>query len=146
MKGIRNLGWLKVMILTIFVAALSAGLASAQDYSGTFTLPYEVQWGKAKLPAGEYTFRIDTAAAPYLAKIYGKNSGVLVLAKTFSDASAPERSELIIGTSHGKPTVRALCLRDLGVVFSYGESKPEQMILAQVSFPVLLRRASASGK
>jgi hypothetical protein len=145
MKGIRNLGWLKVTILTIFVAALSAGLASAQDYSGKFTLPFEVQWGKATLPAGEYTLRIN-AAAPYLAKIYGKDSGVLVLAKTFSNASAPERSELIIGTSHGKPTVQALCLRELGVVFSYGKSQPKQMILAQVTFPVLLRRASAAGK
>jgi hypothetical protein len=146
MKGIPNFGWLKVLILTIFVACLSAGLASAQDYSGKFTLPFEVQWGSATLPAGEYSFRIDTAAAPYVAKIYGKDSGVLILAKTFSNASAPERSELIIGRSEGKRTVHALCLRELGVVFSYGKSQPQQMTLAQVTFPVLLRRASVNGK
>ncbi len=146
MKGIRNLGWLKVTILAIFVATLSAGLASAQDYSGKFTLPYEVQWGKATLPAGEYSFRIRAAAPPYLAKIYGKGSGVFVLAKTFSTASAPERSELIIGRSQGKPTVQALCLRELGVVFSYGKTQPRQMTLAQATLPVLLRRATVNGK
>jgi hypothetical protein len=146
MKGIGNLGWLKVMVLSIFLACLSAGLASAQDYKGKFTLPFEVQWGSATLPAGEYSFRIDTASAPYVAKIHGADSGVIVLARTVSNASAPERSELIIGRSHGKPTVRALCLRELGVVFSYGKSQPQQMTLAQVTFPVLLRRASASGK
>jgi len=146
MKGIRNLGWLRVLILTIFVAGLSAGLASAQDYRGKFTLPFEVQWGKATLPAGEYSFRIKAASPPYLAQIYGKDSGVLVLAKTVSNASAPERSELIIGRSHGKPTVQALCLREIGVVFSYGKSQPRQMTLAQVTLPVLLRRATVNGK
>jgi hypothetical protein len=128
------------------VACLSAGLASAQDYKGTFTLPFEVQWGPATLPAGEYSFRIDTAAAPYVAKIQGKNSGVLVLARGVTDTSALERSELIIGKDHGKLAVRAMCLREIGVVFSYGKSQPPEVTLAQNALPILYRRVMVSGK
>lgn len=58
MKTIRRL-MIPVGVLLIFFT-LAAARANAQGLSsthfrGTFTLPFEVQWGEMALPAGEYT-------------------------------------------------------------------------------------------
>ena len=44
-----------VRILAIFTLAMCAftATANAQSVMGRFTLPYEVHWGTATLPAGE---------------------------------------------------------------------------------------------
>src|SRR5215469_8920712 len=63
-ETIRN--FIKVRLFTAAVLATglfaSAGYAQT-DFSGKFTLPYEVQWGKNVLPAGQYSIRMDAACA-----------------------------------------------------------------------------------
>lgn len=144
MSSIQRLGWLRVLVLALLAVGISAGVAAAQDFVGSFTLPFAVQWEKATLPAGEYSFRISTSSPPYFARVYGKNANFLVMAKAISDASAPAANELIINRSQGKFAVRALSLADRGVVFSYGKSQPRQ--LARAVEPVLYRRIDVSGK
>ncbi len=53
--------------VAILAACALAGAANAQPatFSGKFTLPYEVHWGKTVLPAGDYSItmdRLDSAA------------------------------------------------------------------------------------
>src|ERR1700739_3972527 len=51
-----------VKMLTILTLAMcaSAAAANAQSVTGKLTLPYEVHWGTATLPAGEYTITMDS--------------------------------------------------------------------------------------
>ena len=146
MKAIRNHGWLKVLVLAAFVACLTGGLASAQEYKGSFTLPFDTQWGKAILPAGDYSFKVDTAKAPFVAHVRGEQGSIMVLAQAISNPSRSEHSELVIASSRGKATVRALCLAEIGVVLSYGKSHPQASALARHEEPVLYRRVSVTGK
>jgi hypothetical protein len=58
MKSTRSLKSVRILLLAVLAAALSASLASAQDYEGKFTLPFEARWGMAVLPPGDYTFHV----------------------------------------------------------------------------------------
>ena len=64
MKTNRNL--LVASILgAVLAISLCAGLASAQlVFRGKFTLPYDVSWQSTVLPAGEYSFTMDSLARP----------------------------------------------------------------------------------
>jgi hypothetical protein len=146
MKSIQNHSWMKVLVLAAFVACLSAGLASAQEFKGSFTLPFDAQWGGTTLPAGDYSFRINTARAPYVAHVRGEQGSIMVLAQSISDRPSPGHSELVIANSRGKSAVRALCLAELGVVLSYGKSQPQGSALARHEEPILYRRVSVTGK
>jgi hypothetical protein len=145
MKAIRFTDWLRVLILAGFVACLTGGVASAQDFSGKFTLPFEARWGSAILPAGDYSFTMDMARAPFLAKIRGENGTVLVLAQSVSDRSIAAQNELILVPRAGKYTVRALNLAGVGLVFTYGISEGRQITLARNNEPILYRRVRVSG-
>ena len=56
--------------LKTFLAALVAICAftlaaNAQvSFAGKFTLPYEVHWGRAVLPAGQYSIQMNSVAGP----------------------------------------------------------------------------------
>ena len=64
MKSTRSLKSVRILLLAVLAAGLSASLASAQEYQGKFTLPFEARWGSAVLPAGDYTFRVNAGEAP----------------------------------------------------------------------------------
>ena len=52
---------LGVLVATcVFIVAANA----QPTFVGKFTLPYEVHWGQAVLPAGEYSIRMDSVAGP----------------------------------------------------------------------------------
>ena len=145
MKAIRFNDWLRVLVLAGFVACLTGGVASAQDFKGSFTLPFEARWGSAILPAGDYTFKMDMVRAPFLAQIYGKDGSVLVLAQSVTDRANPAQSELILVPRAGKYTVRALNLAGVGLVFSYGRSSGKHLTLAKNAEPILYRRVRVTG-
>ena len=96
MKSDRGYRWPVLVVLAILAGALSAGMASARDYAGSFTLPFATQWGSTTLPAGDYSFRIDTTRSPCIARIYGKNVNIIVMAQAAADYPSPEQSEVII--------------------------------------------------
>lgn len=53
------------LAVAVLLGGLAAGAAYAGDfYSGNVTFPYEVRWGGAALPAGEYTLAMSTIAGP----------------------------------------------------------------------------------
>ncbi|MFB3923014.1 MAG: hypothetical protein ACE145_14920 [Terriglobia bacterium] len=145
MKAIRNHEWLKVLLLAAFVACLAGGVASAQDFKGSFTLPFEARWGKAILPAGDYTFTVNLARAPFLTTIRGENGTVMVMWQSADSRANLEQSELILVPRAGKYTVRALNVAGFGT-YSYGVSRGKQIVLAQNAEPVLYRRVRVTGK
>jgi hypothetical protein len=95
MKTNRSLMTLAGLSVALF--ALGATGAKAQslvsvDFAGTFTLPFEAQWGRTILPVGEYSLQYGRpfADAPLVVEIQGKEKGsphVFVLPQGTGSAS-----------------------------------------------------------
>jgi len=68
--------------LKLFLGALLATCvftlaANAQPiFAGKFTWPYEVHWGQAVLPAGDYSIRMDSVAGPAMIRPASGSSAV----------------------------------------------------------------------
>jgi hypothetical protein len=122
----------------LLATALSAGLLSAEDLKGTFTLPFEVRWGTAILPAGDYSFTIDTGDPLHLATVRGRDGAAMIMASGTSDRQFSGRNALFLVRRGRAGTVRALHLATPGIgspkgglVFHYSPPKSEPLLLAQ---------------
>lgn len=63
-ETIRSVIKIKLFAAAMLAAVLFASAGYAQTtFSGKFTLPYEVQWGKTVLPAGQYFISMHAAGA-----------------------------------------------------------------------------------
>jgi hypothetical protein len=55
----------KMILGVLFATCVFTAAANAQpNFEGKFTLPYEVQWNHAVLPAGEYSIEVDANGMP----------------------------------------------------------------------------------
>ena len=96
MKTIRSMAILVGVGLALLASGASRATAQALTttaFSGTFTLPFEVQWANMTLPAGEYTLSYghQNSASAYLVEVAGKDNGSphgVILARGRSRASA----------------------------------------------------------
>lgn len=62
---IRHLTIAKLILGVLFATCVFTAAANAQpSFEGKFTLPYEVHWNRAVLPAGEYFIQLDTIGMP----------------------------------------------------------------------------------
>jgi hypothetical protein len=138
MKSTRSLKSVRILLLAVLAAGLSASLASAQEYEGKFTLPFEARWSTAVLPAGDYSISVNASKEPCLALISQEGRGVAYIATSItSRGEVTGSSALIAVPSAGSYRIRALRLAEVGVVLEYTPPKAERQILAQQ--PVLLR-------
>jgi hypothetical protein len=136
MKQTRSHTTIRLAFFALLATAVSAGLLRAEDPKGTFTLPFEVRWGTAVLPAGDYSFQVDNT--DYIVTIRGENQAAMVLSMPPSANNDHSPSALII-VRHGKRgTVRTLRLAEQNVVFTYPAPKGQPPLLAQA--PELLQR------
>jgi len=140
MKTNRASGLLGNLVLAVASAVVFAGIASAAPaYKGRFTLPFDAQWGGATLPAGDYTFTLNSAAPPAFVKIEQGNRNVaLVMAHAFSTSDASKESELIVTRSGGRVRIRVLHLAELGTDLYYTAPKAEGLEMAGA--PKLIQR------
>ena len=147
----------EILLLGLAAAILCPALASAQLAAthASFSLPFEVRWGKAVLSPGQYTLTLDTASASGVVSIRGNDKTAILIAQSFSDKDSSGRSSLVLVRSGGVYTVRALDLGRLGVFYYWppkGETplarnaKGNEHVIAQA--PVLIQRlpVSVSGK
>ena len=56
------------VFLVMFATLIAVAGANAQTFAGRFTLPYQVHWDKAVLPAGDYTIHMPTVHSPALVR------------------------------------------------------------------------------
>jgi hypothetical protein len=131
MKSLRN------RVLTIAAFALAAVCASAAPASaqlackGNFTLSHEVRWQGATLPAGDYTFEMQSVATPSLITIKGPD-GARYITALVADQKVSDRSMLIVENRGSRSTVSELRLSPLGITLRYAVPKaPKNVELAQ---------------
>jgi hypothetical protein len=53
-----------ILGLLIATCAFSAAANAQPSFDGKFTLPYQVQWNHAVLPAGEYSIQVESKGFP----------------------------------------------------------------------------------
>jgi hypothetical protein len=141
MKSTRSLKSVRILLLAVLAAGLSASLASAQEYKGKFTLPFEARWGTAVLPAGDYTFRADASGDPCMVSVSkGQQIVAFILTSDTDRGEVAGSSALIAVRSAGSYRIRALQLAEAGVVLEYIPPKAERQLLAQQ--PVLFQRVA----
>jgi hypothetical protein len=108
-----------------FLAALAAICvftlaANAQPtFVGKFTLPYEVHWGQAVLPAGQYSIQMNSVTGP--AMITSANGSRTVFTRTPTLADSDKGGKRLTITNLGNERrVRSMNLPQLGkmVIFA----------------------------
>src|SRR5262244_3481783 len=115
-------------IAAVALAAISASAprAAAQAAAGSFTLPNEVRWQASTLPAGDYTFTMDSAASPFRLKLHGPNGYEFVAAMVADNSLSDESSSLTIEHRDGSSFVRELYLAPIGLRLKYHVPKPRK--------------------
>ena len=108
-----------VVFLAVLAMTVGAGPLCAENHKGSFTLPFEVRWGTAVLPAGDYTFTIDTDKGPNLATIRGDNGAAMIIANGKSDRQFSGRSSLVLARRGRTGVVRELHLAIPGLKPAY---------------------------
>ncbi|HEY1677311.1 MAG TPA: hypothetical protein VGG04_06380 [Candidatus Sulfotelmatobacter sp.] len=97
--------------------------ASAQEpVHGRFTLTHDVNWGKAKVPAGDYAFSFDrNAVSPVLnlSKLNGARIGFMVLVPATEDTRTTDASRLLLESTAGGSYVSALQLPEFGMTLRF---------------------------
>ncbi len=130
---------LRYLLMAVAALGLFAGAAQAQDYIGKFNLPIETQWGKAVLPAGNYTLEHNSMRRPDLVTVRGEKETIMTLPASQSfQADRSQKSALVLARMKGKTVVRTLVLAELGMEFYYPWPKGERIRIAEG--PVLIQR------
>jgi hypothetical protein len=127
---------LRIRALIIVAFALTAVFASAVPasaqvaFQGKFTLSHQVRWQKATLPAGNYTFEIQSLATPRIV-LRGPN-GPQFINGFITDQMAVGQSMLIVENHGTESCVTELRLAPIGRSLRYSVPKaPKDVELAQ---------------
>lgn len=129
MKSTREMRMvLSLASIIIAAGSLGAAEAGAPDIAGNFTLPFQVLWQRAILPAGTYTFTMDlTNPVGRLAIRQGTKTIALVVLQGKSDASTHDKSSMQIASDR----VRSLHLAPLGVTYFFPAHRNGREVVAR---------------
>ena len=102
---------------------VSRTAAQSSSAQGSFTLPYEVNWKGVVLPAGDYTFSLESRALPAMVTVRGPNGGAFIMATALANNKTDERSSLTVEERGSTRFVRELNLAELDLSISYSMPK-----------------------
>jgi hypothetical protein len=115
----------------------SASSASAQNaFQGKFTLPNDVRWANTSLPAGDYTFSLNSPTMPGRVFLQGPNGGAFILTSVIDNRHEGDSSRLTIEHRGGVSFVRSMYLADLGVELTYSTPKTPKQDVELAKGPV----------
>jgi hypothetical protein len=108
-----------------------ATASNAQSNAGKFTLPYEVQWGRAVLPPGEY--KITTGYAGNAALVRSTDGKVVTFTPIAIKEQSDDHGAAIHVVAYGKQhLVRSINLPSHGISLVYPPAtEAEREILAK---------------
>jgi hypothetical protein len=112
---------LRLLLCLVMATFVFTAAANAQpSFAGKFTLPYEVRWGQAVLPAGDYVIRMDSTASPAkISPANGSSAGAFTMSPVLEDSHSAG-TYLTITNQGNRHRVRSLNLPELGklVIFA----------------------------
>ncbi len=100
------------------VLAIAAPSSAQSPYAGKVKLPFDVQWGRASLAAGEYTLVLRSIGRPMAVVDDTGRTRALV----YGSAESPRTSQgasLLVTQDGGRRWVRSLNCPEWGVNFVY---------------------------
>jgi hypothetical protein len=127
MKTIRSLmilAGLSLAVLALGATGAKAWSPAGTDFAGTFTLPFEAQWGRTTLPAGEYSLyygHLPKSSTPVV-EVIGKDKGsphAFILPQGIDSASTTT-SALVCVREGNALIVRSLEMPAIGESVRFG--------------------------
>jgi hypothetical protein len=109
----------KLGFAALALALLAGGGNAVTAYQGKFTLPFEVVWGGSTLPAGDYTFVLESQSSPYTLYIRGQKTNVIVRALSADTGVLASSARLDLVDISDVHIIKNFEAPDLGVTFSY---------------------------
>jgi hypothetical protein len=117
-KGMRHTLKVRLFTFVLLATCAFAGIADAQTLAVKFTLPFEVQWGRNVLPAGEYSISMDSSANVALVRsANGKTVGFTPIPITATSHSG--NTALFVMVRGNERLVRSLNLPARGISLIY---------------------------
>ena len=120
MSSIRKCIYATLLALTTLSVAPS--LASGQQAAqGKFTLPHDVHWENAVVPAGSYQFSVgsDTMKVLRLDKISGAHAGFMFLVRDEEPAKSADISRLLLDSTPTGSYVSSMQLPEFGMTLNF---------------------------
>jgi hypothetical protein len=139
----RLLAVVAIGLLTVSVG-VSQAVAQHAAESGSFTLPFEVRWNSMVLPAGDYTFTMDSAGLNGNMNLRGPNGAIFLHTMALSDKDTNQRSALSIESRGNTRFVKELYLSDCGRHFFYWPPKSQDNDKVLAQGPVSIEHISVS--
>jgi len=125
--------------LTLFAAllatALFAGSASAQSqFKGKFTLQHETRWGRAVLPAGQYTLTFDSKMPNMLVIRDAKSLHEVAYEPiNIKQDSSDGESALLIGVRGSQQVVHSFRAAEFGQTFIFDPALANRRTVEEAS-------------
>ena len=114
---------LLVMFLGLAVTGTKAQIIRQTHFTGTFTLPFTVQWGEMILPPGEYTLRYGTltTSGPHVIEVARAAMGFQhgVVAVLGQNDGKVTQNVLVCVREGNKGYVRSLQMAETGVSLNF---------------------------
>ena len=125
-------------LLAFAVLNFAPSLASAQESAhGKFTLTREVQFGNARVPAGDYEFSFDPDTTSHmlsLNKMSGAPAGYLVLVPSTDDVKPTALSRLVLEITPKGTYVSSMQLPEFGMTLNFNvPSHPAERQIAKAA-------------
>jgi len=104
----------KLFVAVVLATCVYTVAANAQpSFEGKFTLPYEVHWNRAVLPAGEYSIQVDAKGMPTV--VHSTSTGKSVNTHPPILADLEKGAARLTVTIHGNERrVRSMNLPQIG--------------------------------
>ena len=115
--------WAGIVAVTLVALNLGHSTASAQEARREkFTLPHEVHWQNAIVPAGEYAFSIEPRGVTdllVLHKIGSSAASFIMLGQEAEPGKSSAGGDLVLVSRAGSSFVRSMQLPDSGLRLSF---------------------------
>jgi hypothetical protein len=117
-EAMRNTIKVRLFAVVLLATCAFAGIANAQTLAVKFTLPFEVQWGRNVLPAGDYSITMDSSAKVALVRSANGNTvGFTPIPITATSHSG--NTALFVMVRGNERLVRSLNLPTRGISLIY---------------------------
>lgn len=119
MTTIRKFAY--TVVLALSTVTFAPGLAHAQVARGRFTLPHDVRWQNATVPAGEYQFSFSGGglAVLRLTKLDGKGAGFMFLVRDTEPGKPSGLNQLVLEDTPEGSYVSEMQLLDYGMTLRF---------------------------